>query len=128
MGVALVMLATILAAVGGAVSWKMRLYGAIVGGMVVNAVAKAEGAGYEAALAAMVVVTALGVALGGAGRLIRLQVRARARTQADPGRIHRGDPGMIALNKRPDPVTLGSTCSRSVDRAAASRRIRIEGR
>ena len=22
--------------------------------------------------------------------------------------MHRGDPGMIALNKRPDPVTLGS--------------------
>ena len=39
MGVALVILATILAAVGGAVSWKMRLYGAMVGGMLVNAVA-----------------------------------------------------------------------------------------
>ena len=82
MGVALVILTTILAAVGGAVSWKLRLYGAIVGGMVVNAVAKAEGAGYEAALVAMIVVTALGVALGSAGRLIRLQVR--------PGR---GEPG-----------------------------------
>jgi len=77
MGVALVILTTILAALGGAVSWKMRLYGAIVGGMVVNAVAKAEGAGYEAALAAMVVVTALAFALGGAGRLVDLQVLKR---------------------------------------------------
>ena len=78
MGVALVMLATILAAVGGAVSWKMRLYGAIVGGMLVNAVAKAEGAGYAAALVAMLAVTALAFALGSAGWLIRMsQVRAR---------------------------------------------------
>ena len=77
MGVALVMLATILAAVGGAVSWKMRLYGAIVGGMLVNAVAKAEGAGYEAALAAMLVVTALGYALGNLGRLVDLKIVKR---------------------------------------------------
>lgn len=77
MGVVLVILATILAAVGGAVSWKLRLYGAIVGGMIVNAVAKAEGAGYEAALAAMLVVTALGFALGNGGPLIRRSVRPR---------------------------------------------------
>jgi len=77
-GVALVILATILAAVGGAVSWKMRLYGAIVGGMVVNAVAKAEGAGYEAALAATAAVTVLAFALGGAGRLVDLKLVRKA--------------------------------------------------
>ncbi|HEY8244539.1 MAG TPA: hypothetical protein VII68_13825 [Casimicrobiaceae bacterium] len=77
MGVALVILATILAAVGGAVSWKMRLYGAMVGGMLVNAVAKAEGAGYEAALAAMMTVTALAFALGNLGRLVDLKLIKR---------------------------------------------------
>jgi len=77
MGVALVLLATILAAVGGAVSWKMRLYGAIVGGMLVNAVAKAEGAGYAAALAAMLVVTAIAFALGNFGRLVDLKIVKR---------------------------------------------------
>ena len=70
--VALVLLASILAAIGGLVSWRLRLYGAMTGGMVVNVVAKAEGAGYEAALAAMVAATALGVAFGSAGLVVRL--------------------------------------------------------
>ena len=55
----------------------MRLYGAMAGGMVVNAVVKAEGAGYEAALAAMAVVTVLAFALGGAGRLVDLKAVRR---------------------------------------------------
>jgi hypothetical protein len=55
----------------------MRLYGAMVGGMLVNAVAKAEGAGYEAALAAMMTVTALAFALGNLGRLVDLKLIKR---------------------------------------------------
>ena len=76
-GIALVLLATIFATIGAVVSWKMRLYGAMAGGMVVNAVVKAEGAGYEAALAAMAVVTVLAFALGGAGRLVDLKAVRR---------------------------------------------------
>lgn len=77
MMVALVLLAAILAAVGGLVSWKMRVFGAMVGGMVVNALVKAQGAGYEAALAAMLVVTALGAALGSLGLIVRLMALKR---------------------------------------------------
>lgn len=77
MMVALVLLAAILAAVGGLVSWKMRVFGAMVGGMVVNALAKAQGAGYEVALAAMLVVTALGAALGSLGLIVRLMAVKR---------------------------------------------------
>jgi hypothetical protein len=76
-GIALVLLAGILAAFGATASWKLRLYGAMIGGMVVNAVAKAEGAGYEAALAAMVVATAMGFMLGGLGRLVYLKLVKR---------------------------------------------------
>ena len=77
MMVALVLLAAILAAVGGLVSWKMRVFSAMVGGMVVNALVKAQGAGYEAALAAMLVVTALGAALGSLGLIVRLMALKR---------------------------------------------------
>ena len=72
MSVALVLLASILAAVGGLVSWRSRIYGAMIGGMVVNVVAKAEGAGYESALAAMLAVTILAIAFGSAGLVVRL--------------------------------------------------------
>jgi len=72
LAIALILVTSIFAAVGGLMSWKMRVWGAMVGGMMVNAVAKAEGAGYEAAFAAMVVTTALGVAPGSAGLIVRL--------------------------------------------------------
>jgi hypothetical protein len=72
LAIALILVTAIFAAVGGLMSWKMRVWGAMVGGMMVNAVAKAEGAGYEAAFAAMVVTTALGVTLGSAGLIVRL--------------------------------------------------------
>jgi len=72
LAIALILVTAIFAAVGGLMSWKMRVWGAMVGGMMVNAVAKAEGAGYEAAFAAMVVTTAMGVALGSAGLIVRL--------------------------------------------------------
>ena len=77
LAVTLVLLATIFAVIGGAVSWKLRLYSAIAGGMIVDAVAKAEGASYEAAFAAMLVVTAIAFALGGAGRLVDLKLTRR---------------------------------------------------
>jgi hypothetical protein len=69
---ALVLLASIFAAVGGLVSWRARLYGAMIGGMVANAVAKAEGASYASALVAMLAVTLVAVALGSAGLVVRL--------------------------------------------------------
>ena len=72
MTVAIILTTAILAAVGGFVSAKMRLYGAIVGGMLLNAVVKAMGGGFAAALAAMVVATALGFALGSTPFLLRL--------------------------------------------------------
>jgi len=77
LAIALILVTAIFAAVGGLMSWKMRVWGAMVGGMMVNAVAKAEGAGYEAAFAAMVVTTALGVALGSAGLIVRLMKAKR---------------------------------------------------
>jgi len=75
--IAMVLFAGILAAVGGMVSARMRLYGAIVGGMLVNILVKAEGGGYAAALAAMALTTALGAALGTAPFLIALLRRVR---------------------------------------------------
>lgn len=77
LAIALVLLASILAAVGGLVSWRMRVYGAMVGGMVVNAVVKAEGGGFGTALAAMLAVTAIAVALGSAGLILRVMRSAR---------------------------------------------------
>ncbi|MBN8481984.1 MAG: hypothetical protein J0L88_10395 [Xanthomonadales bacterium] len=78
MVIALVLLAAILAAVAGFGGGRMRLYGAMVGGMVMNAVVKAEGGGHEAAFAAMAITTALGYALGGTGLLVKLlNVRKR---------------------------------------------------
>lgn len=86
LSVALVLLASIFAAIGGLLSWRLRLYGAMTGGMVVNVVAKAEGAGYEAAFAAMLVATAIAAALGGTGMLVRLMNAAKAAKAAKAAR------------------------------------------
>jgi F0F1-type ATP synthase membrane subunit a len=72
MTVALVLVTAILAAVGGLVSGRMRLYGAIVGGMIVNMVVKAMGGGFTAALAAMIAITVAGFLLGCTPLLLRL--------------------------------------------------------
>ncbi len=77
MTLALLLLATILASVGGFVSARMRFYGAIVGGMVVNIAVKANGGGYAAALAAMVLATALAFAVGSTPFLVQLLKRVR---------------------------------------------------
>lgn len=78
LSVALVLVASIFAAIGGLISWRLRLYGAMCGGMIVNVVAKAEGAGYEAAFFAMLAATILGVAFGSAGLVVRLMKLRRA--------------------------------------------------
>ena len=44
--------------------WRGRLYGAMMGGMIINVVAKFEEASYVGALAMMVVVTALAFFIG----------------------------------------------------------------
>lgn len=77
MVVALVALGAILAAVAGFFGWRMRLYGAMVGGMIMNAIVKAEGGGYASALAAMAIMTALAFALGSAPALVWLLNRRR---------------------------------------------------
>jgi hypothetical protein len=79
MTVALILLAAILAGAGGIVGWKMRLYGALVGGMLCNAVVKAMGGGFAAALAALVVVTTIGFVLGTTPLLLRLLRAGKAR-------------------------------------------------
>jgi len=77
MTVAILTTAAILAAVGGMVGMRMRLYGAIVGGMIMNAVVKAMGGGFAAALAAMAVVTVLAFAVGSTPFLLQVLKRAR---------------------------------------------------
>ena len=77
MSVALVLLACILAAAGGFAGWRMRLYGAIVGAMVMNAVVKAMGGSFGAALAATVGVAGLAFAVGTASFLVVLLKRVR---------------------------------------------------
>jgi hypothetical protein len=77
MTIALVVLACILAAVGGFGGWRTRLYGAIVGAMVMNAAIKAMGGSFTAALAATVVVAALAFAVGTVPFLILLVRRVR---------------------------------------------------
>lgn len=72
MMLALVLTTAILAAVGGFMGWKMRIYGALAGGMLVNVVIKAMGGGYAAALAAMLIAAAVGYALGCAPLLLKL--------------------------------------------------------
>ncbi|MFO1303448.1 MAG: hypothetical protein U1F54_06930 [Burkholderiales bacterium] len=64
MVIAIALVAGILASIGGMIDTRMRLYGAIVGGMIMNIVVKAEGGGYTSALAAMLLVTALAYGLG----------------------------------------------------------------
>ena len=81
MMVALILFSAILAAAGGMVSWKMRLYGAIFGGMLVNAVVKAMGGGFEAALAAMMGTAVLGFLLGTTPLLLRLLTQGKLRSR-----------------------------------------------
>jgi hypothetical protein len=75
--IAMLLFAAILAAAGGIVNTRMRLYGAMVGGMLMNILVKAEGGGYAAALAAMVLATALAFAIGSTPFLIALLRRVR---------------------------------------------------
>ena len=77
MTVAIIITAAILAAVGGMVGMRMRLYGAIVGGMIMNVVVKAMGGGFAAALAAMAVTTVLAFAVGSTPFLLQVLKRAR---------------------------------------------------
>ena len=77
MTVALVLLACILAAVGGFAGWRMRLYGAVVGAMLMNCVVKAMGGGFAAALAATVAVAGLDFAVGTVPFLVGLLKRVR---------------------------------------------------
>lgn len=77
MTIALVLLACIMAAAGGFGGSRMRLYGAVVGAMIMNAVIKAEGGGFAAALAAAVLVAALAFAVGTLPFLVYLLRRAR---------------------------------------------------
>ena len=77
MTIALLVMAAILASAGGMVSLRMRLYGAIVGGMIVNIAVKANGGGYAAALAAMLLATALAFAVGSTPFLVQLLERVR---------------------------------------------------
>jgi hypothetical protein len=77
MTIALVLLACILAAAGGFAGWRMRLYGAIVGGMVMNIVVKAMGGGFAAALAATIGVAGLAFAVGTMPFLVGLVKRVR---------------------------------------------------
>ena len=79
MTIAFILFGAILAAAGGVVSARMRLYGAIMGGMIVNLAVKAMGGSYTAALAAMLLVTAIGFALGCTPLLLRLLRSKRAR-------------------------------------------------
>lgn len=76
---ALVLTTGILAAVGGMVSGKMRLYGALAGGMLINIVIKAMGGGYAAALVAMAAAVGVGYAIGCAPLLLKLLKLQRSR-------------------------------------------------
>lgn len=77
MTVALVLVACIMAAVGGFAGWRMRLYGAVVGGMLMNVVVKAMGGGFAAALAATIAVAGLAFAVGTVPFLVGLLKRVR---------------------------------------------------
>lgn len=77
MTVALVLLACILAAVGGFAGWRMRLYGAVVGAMLMNAVVKAMGGGFLPALVATAAVAGLAFAVGSVPFLVAVLKRAR---------------------------------------------------
>lgn len=77
MTIALVLLACIMAAAGSFGGVRTRLYGAVVGAMIVNAVIKAMGGSFYAALAATAVVAALAFAVGSAPFLVQLLRRVR---------------------------------------------------
>ena len=77
MTTALVVVACILAAAGGVAGWRMRVYGAVVGGLLMNAVVKAMGGGFAAALAATIAVAGLAFAVGTLPFLVLLVKRVR---------------------------------------------------
>ena len=77
MVLAIALTAAILASIGGMVDARMRLYGAIVGGMIMNIVVKAEGGSYGAALAAMVLVSGLAYGLASMPFLVQILRRVR---------------------------------------------------
>jgi len=77
MTTALVLTACIMAAVGGFAGWRMRLYGAVAGGMMMNVVVKAMGGGFAAALAAAIAVAGLAFAVGTLPFLARLVKQVR---------------------------------------------------
>jgi hypothetical protein len=79
MTVSFILFGAILAAAGGFVSTRMRLYGAIMGGMIINIAVKAMGGSYASALAAMLLVTAIAFALGCTPLLLRLLRSKQAR-------------------------------------------------
>lgn len=80
MTIAIAILASILAAVGGISGMRYRLYGAVVGGMIANVVVKAMGGGFMPALAAMLGITLVGAVLGSTPLLVVLIKRmGRAR-------------------------------------------------
>ncbi|MFO1311301.1 MAG: hypothetical protein U1F41_04460 [Burkholderiales bacterium] len=72
MVIAIAITAAILASIGGMIDARMRLYGAIVGGMIMNIVVKAEGGSYAAALAAMVLISGLAFGLGSLSFLVQV--------------------------------------------------------
>ncbi len=79
MTIAMTLLGAILAAIGGMVNGRARLYGAIVGGMLVNIAVKAMDGGFAAALVAMVAVTIAAYALGSTPFLLGLMKQGRLR-------------------------------------------------
>lgn len=77
MTIAMLIAAAIMAAVGGMVGLRGRIYGAIVGGMLMNIAVKAHGGGYVAALAATLMTAGLAFALGSTPFLVQVLKRIR---------------------------------------------------
>ena len=71
MSLALVIVAGLFAGIGGFVNARWRLYGAMAGGMIANLALKASGSPFWPAFAAMVVLTAIGFAIGNLAVLFR---------------------------------------------------------
>lgn len=77
MVIAIAIVAALLSSLGGLVDVRMRLYGAIVGGMIMNLVVKAEGGSYAAALAAATLIAGLAFGLASLPFLAALLRRVR---------------------------------------------------
>ena len=77
MTIALILMASIMAAAGGFLGWRMRLYGALVGGMLMNVTVKAMGGSFAAAFAAALGITAIAFAVGSAPFLLQVLKRVR---------------------------------------------------